>query len=290
VKKIIISYLILFSVIFLSLIASPLNVYADVSASPQEQLIFGEQKAIGEGSVRSWVKLDRNQNPISIGISLTDAAVDTAPPNDDAPPGQDGIKTQLQDGIGHQTFEYEVAIPNIPAAKIPFTHVGVNWNPYGHGPQGIFTPAHWDIHFYTIDAAYRRRISQYTDVQKRISDKQPPKGFTNTDYQLAPGTAEPRMGSHTADFSSPELAPGKFQNIFIYGIHNGKVIHWEPMLSNDFLKTVTSDTRPIKLPELYVKCGYYPNTYSVKHDTESHAYLISLDNLEYHPAHLDTKL
>jgi len=266
------------------------QVNSQIEQSPKdEQFILGEQKTIGEGTVQSWVKLDRNQKPLSVGINLTEAAVETAPPDDRSAAGKDGIKVKLQDGIGHQTFEYEIAIPNIPEAQIPFTHLGVNWNPYGHGPEGIFTAAHWDIHFYTIDAEYRRRISQYTDVHKRISDKLPPKGFTNPDYQLAPGTAEPRMGSHTADFSSPELAPGKFGNIFIYGIHNGQVIHWEPMVSDDFLKANSYAVQPIKLPELYSKSGYYPNTYTVKHDTANHQYVISLDNLSYHPAYSELK-
>ncbi len=249
-----------------------------------QNMILGDQKSIGTGKVTSWIKVDTNQKPISIGITLTEDAVETAPPNDVASAGIDGMKLQLKDGIGHQTFEYEVNLPKISAAQIPFTHVGVNWNPFGHGPEGIFTPAHWDIHFYTIDPEYRYQIKQDTpeDIQK--SDKPLPSGFLNIDYKLAPHTAEPRMGSHTADFSSPQLAPGKFGNIFIIGVYNGEVVHWEPMITDDFLKSNLLSIEKIKLPDFYFKSGYYPTTYTVRHDQVAKKYLISLDDLVYRQA------
>jgi len=160
----------------------------------------------------------------------------------------------------------------------------VNWNPFGHGPEGIFTPAHWDIHFYTIDPDDRHQIKQDTAEDINKSNKALPTGFLNVDYKLAPGTAEPRMGSHTADFSSPQLAPGQFENIFIIGIYNGEVVHWEPMITDDFLKSNQLAVEPIKLPDLYFKTGYYPTTYTVKHDQTAKEYLISLDNLVFRQA------
>lgn len=253
--------------------------------SNSEHIIFGEEKNIGEGSITSWIKLDKNYKPVSVGISLNESAVETAAKSDEEAPGKDGIKLQLKDGIGHQTYEYELALPQITSAEVPFTHVGVNWNPFGHGPQDIFTTGHWDIHFYTIEPEQRHKIKQDSEEDVEISNKLPPQGFLNADYKLALGTAEPRMGSHTADFTSPELEPGKFGNIFIFGIHNGQVVHWEPMISNDFLIANSESTGLIKLPQYYFKSGYYPTKYTVKHDKEKHEYKISLDDMQYRVAY-----
>ncbi len=260
------------------------NVYAsEIVKSGSLELIGGDQKSVGLGKVSSWIKVDADQKPVSIGITLTEDAVATAPANDQDPAGADGIKLKLKDGIGHQTFEYEVNLPKI--SSVPFNHVGVNWNPFGHGPEGIFTPAHWDIHFYTIDPEYRHQIKQDTVADIDKSNKELPKGFLNAEYKLALGTAEPRMGSHTADFSSPQLSPGKFENIFIIGIYNGEVVHWEPMITDDFLKSNLLAVEKIKLPDLYFKSGYYPTEYTVKHDLEAKEYQISLDKLVYREAY-----
>lgn len=282
-NKFFIHLLAIFLLVWSISVPSP-NVYAAETIKANSQEIFwGAQKSIGMGKVTSWIKVDAAQKPVSIGITLTEDAVATTPANDQAPAGVDGIKLKLRDGIGHQTFEYEVNLPKI--SSVPFSHVGVNWNPFGHGPEGIFTPAHWDIHFYTIDPEYRHQIKQDTAEDVNKSNKELPNGFLNTDYKLAPGTAEPRMGSHTADFSSPQLLPGKFDNIFIIGIYNGEVVHWEPMITDNFLKSNLLAVEKIKLPDLYFKSGYYPTEYTIKHDQKAREYKISLDNLVYREAY-----
>lgn len=243
---------------------------------PEQTVILGERKTIGQGFTQAWLVLDQAQHPVKIGVTLDEATLTSAPTSDDGDPGKDGLRLKLYDGIGHSVFEYEVKLPEHP--QLPFTHVTVDWNPFGHAPKSIFTAAHWDIHFYTVPSAYRQSIQQETPAQIAISDLPPPPGYLPTNYQIAPGTAEPRMGSHCADFNSPQLQPSKFDNTFIFGVHNGRVIFWEPMIANQYLKQHKTALEPIQLPERYHEAGYYPTTYGVDYDPEHHQFVIFMDD------------
>ena len=188
------------------------------------------------------------------------------------------------DGGPNNTFEYELKFPP-QAAETAFNHMGFNWNPMGHGPKTIFTMGHFDVHFYMATTAYRHAIK--VDLQDadpthlKVSNLEPPAQFLPPDYQLAPNTAEPRMGSHYADMTSPELKPGNFGNIFLIGAHGGNILFWEPMLTSAFLQTKPKFTGKLKLPEAYPVSGYYPTSYSVVYDGARKEYDIALDGLTF---------
>jgi Domain of unknown function (DUF5602) len=260
----------------------PLNQSVFVPATKSEKLIMGERKKIGDGFTQAWVVVDQNQKPTKIGITLAESSLSTAPNSDTSDPGKDGLKLKLYDGIGHSVFEYEVKLPE--QKDLPFKHVTVDWNPYGHAPQSIFTSAHWDIHFYTVSPEYRQNIQQETPAQIAISNLPPAEGFLPIDYKIAPGTAEPRMGSHCADFTSSQLHPGKFDNTFIFGVHNAQVIFWEPMITNSYLAAHKTAKEKIKLPSHYAIAGYYPTTYAIDYDSKTKQFAISMNDLQYREA------
>jgi Domain of unknown function (DUF5602) len=246
--------------------------------------ILGEQKNIGNGSIRTWLKVDaKNGEPRSIGVTLTASALSGLPADSDAP--QEGSsKLRLMDGGPNHTFEYELKFPP-EVAETAFSHMGFNWNPEGHGPKGIFTKAHFDVHFYMARPEYRHGI--IVDLQEadpthvRTSNLEPPGQFLPPDYQLAPNTAEPRMGSHYADVTSPQLKPGNFSNIFLIGAHGGNILFWEPMITKAYLETEPNFTAQLKLPEAYPVSGYYPTAYSIVYDRNRKEFDISLDGLTF---------
>jgi hypothetical protein len=267
---------------FLCLILAPERSQGLQSDAPQT--IPGEQKAIGRGSVRTWLKVDAHtREPRSLGITLTEPGLAGLPA--DADPAQPGsAKLRLMDGGANHTFEYEVKFPP-EAAETAFNHMGFNWNPAGHGPKGIFTVPHFDIHFYMATQEYRHAIMvdlQDADpIHLKTSNLEPPSQFLPPDYHLAPNTAEPRMGSHYADVTSPELKPGNFRNIFLIGAHGGNILFWEPMITKAYFESKPKFTGKLKLPEAYPVSGYYPTSYSVVYDSARREHNIALDGLTF---------
>jgi hypothetical protein len=248
------------------------------------ETLVGEKKNIGNGSVHTWLKVDtKTREPRSIGVTLTASGLSGLPGDADAPQAG-SLKLRLMDGGPHHTFEYELKFPP-EVAETAFRHMGFNWNPEGHGPKGIFTKAHFDVHFYMATPEYRHGI--HVDLQDadpghvKTSNLEPPGQFLPPDYQLAPNTAEPRMGSHYADVTSDQLKPGNFSNIFLLGVHGGNILFWEPMLTKAYLETKPNFTAKLKLPKAYPVSGYYPTAYSVIYDQNRQEFNISLDGLTF---------
>ena len=246
--------------------------------------IPGEERPFGKGKLRTWLKVDpKTREPRVLGVSLTEAGLEGLPgEKDEAQHGS--VKLKLMDGGPDHTFEYELKFPP-EAAETAFNHMGFNWNPVGHGPKGIFTMPHFDVHFYMATPQYRHHIE--VDLQDadpthiKTSNLEPPRQFLPADYQLAPNTAEPRMGSHYADVTSPQLKPGNFSNIFLIGAHGGSILFWEPMLTKAYLESKPKFSEKLKLPESYPVSGYYPTGYSVIYDRNRREYDISLDGLTF---------
>ena len=258
-------------------------------AAPQNNItIVGEEKAIGNGKVRTWLQVDQEtKKPVSIGVSLSESALSGLPADSDLPQ-KDSLKLQLMDGSPDHTFEYELGFPS-EVTETAFTHMGFNWNPVGHGPEDVFDLPHFDVHFYMASPEYRHDIE--FDVKKigdafevETSNLEPPREFLPENFRLAPNTAEPRMGSHYADVTSPQLQPGNFDNVFLFGVHNGSILFWEPMLTLDYLKSQPNFSQKLSLPEAYPVSGYYPTAYSVVYDQKRKEIDISLDGLTFRVA------
>src|SRR4051812_25111986 len=71
-----------FLCLFLAMERSRAQVAATQTAATQT--IVGEQKAIGKGTVRTWVKLDmKTREPRSIGVTLTETGLTGLPADKD---------------------------------------------------------------------------------------------------------------------------------------------------------------------------------------------------------------
>jgi Domain of unknown function (DUF5602) len=240
-------------------------------------IFYGAPQSLGNGFVRTWVKLDRNENPTDIGVSFTDSALFGLPEESDDF-GEYPLKLPLLDGIDHSTFEYELLFPK-QAEATPFTHLALNWNPSGHAPEGVTTVPHFDFHFNLFTPEERHAITadNLADFFAKAY-KAPPAQFLPPGYIAPPMAAEPRMGVHYIDPTSPEFQR-PFDRVFIYGSYDGQMAFWEPMVAHSFLLTQPNTTDLIKLPSAYPKSGYYPTAYSVNYANGE--YSVSLNGLQY---------
>lgn len=237
-----------------------------VGASPavvSEQMVLGDVVPFGEGTARSWVSLDAAGKPTAVGITLTEAALDGLPA--DATPGLVWM------------VEYVLGLPP-DVSGLPFDHIGVNWNPQGHIPNGIYNVPHFDFHFYTISPEERRQITARGDDLERCRAV-PAAGEVPEGFIFAPESEEPGMGGHWVDPQSHEFHGQDFTSTFIYGTHDGKVIFWEPMVTMAFLETKPEVTVPLKVPGAYASEGYYPTSYDVRYDAKRKEYTVALGGM-----------
>lgn len=235
----------------------------DTCGGKKPNLFNGQFALLGNGTVRSWVKLDDKGKPSSLGVTFSETALS-------------GLPEEMQ---GDMADEYILALPK-EAAAAGYDHISLDWNPKGHAPLGIYDIAHFDVHFYLVDQKNRDRI---TAMEKDIAicEKQPASHLIPAGYILPPGTAVPRMGGHAVDSTTPELSGKTFTHTFIYGYYNGQMNFLEPMVSKAFLETKPNATWPVKTPAAYPKRGYYPKSYSIKYDEARREYTISLDDLQH---------
>lgn len=232
----------------------------DAPADPS--IHYGESRPLGDGTIRTWVRLDDDGNPTAVGVTLTEAALRNLP------------TTDAEACCG---TEYALALPP-EAAHTAFSHAAVNWNSHGHEPAGIYDKPHFDVHFYLIDPKVRAAITGEGDDRPRFL-KAPATQCVPKDYVMVP-IVVPRMGCHFADMTSAEFRGQPFTTTFLYGYYDGELAFVEPMLTKAFLETKPDFQQEIKLPETFTRCGcYYPTSYSVRWDARAKAYNIALEGL-----------
>lgn len=211
--------------IFLSLTLLLLPASQAEAALDATRYIKGESRLVGKGEVFTWIRVDKKTGiPRQLGISVTPKAMQGLPADDGlAQPGS--LKLKLIDGSPYHNFEYELMFPK-EADRTAFSHMGFNWNPEGHGPlPGVFYEPHFDVHFYMATPEYRHSITNDSlSDDLHVQNIEPPRPFLPEAYKRAPNTSEPRMGTHYADMTSEQLKPGKFDNIFLFGGHDGNVL------------------------------------------------------------------
>lgn len=213
----------------------------------------GPVTQLGDGNIRSFVKIDEDGAPEEIGLTFPESALNNLP---------------------HTMTFFEIQLPQ-QAYKTPFDHIGFDWNPHGHEPEGVYNVPHFDMHFYMIPSAERIQIG----VEDPLSEKLPPTGFMPASYIPLPGSV-PQMGKHWLDPSTPELNGGEFTQVMMMGSYNEEVIFYEPMITLDYLKEKKSENIPLELPQQYHQEGkYYPTAYRISFDQKKKEYTVSLTGL-----------
>lgn len=219
-------------------------------------ITFGSAVSVGGGTARTYVESSPGGELREIGVVLTEAAIA---------------------GLPAAGTLYLLPLPQ--AAVEPYKHVTLNWNPAGHPPAGVFTPPHFDVHFYTITEAERTAISPMDPQFAEKAARTPSAEFVPTQYARDPG-AVPNMGTHWTDRSAPEFNGQPFTKTFIYGSWDGTFTFYEPMFAKALLDSKTAiATTVLKIPSRYSKAGSYPTSYKLGFDASSKEFVIALTGL-----------
>jgi hypothetical protein len=233
----------------------------------------GEPIPLGQGKAWAWIRTDTENKPVAVGVSITQAALQTVDKGHSHPGG----RTSHEEGG-------EWMLP-LPAQKsvTPFDHLMLGWAPEGHPPVGVYTKPHFDFHYYMMTEAERLAIPPY-EVNPSKFDLLPAPAFLPALYVPIPGGV-PQMGVHWVDRTSPEVQPVNplpFTQTFMYGSYDSRVTFYEPMITLEFLKETKNFERSIPQPTAFAKAGYYPTRMRiVKEGNETQ---VIMDNFVYRTA------
>jgi hypothetical protein len=247
--------------------ASALAANAAACDTCSKNMVIGKAEILGNGLVWSWAKLDKKGKPTSVGITMTETALEGLPDVSAMPKGREPM------------MEINLDVPK-EVKGLPFDHIGFDWNPVGHPPVKIYDVPHIDVHFYTIDAKTRAGMMPKTAGMKRAA-KAPAARFVPAGYVMPPDTVVPQMGAHWISKNAKELQGNPFSTTFLYGTYNGECAFWEPMVTNAFLLSKPNFSEAIPAPAAYAKPGYYPTRYRVQYNAQRKEYTIALDGLTY---------
>lgn len=222
---------------------------------------------MGNGEVFSWVKFDAEGNPLSLGLSMTESALDGLPSS----------------GPGHQhQNSFELPLPPTIVSKTPFTHAFINWNPEGHEPKQIYAAPHFDFHFYTISSAERKAIPSFIQDSTGFKNKPAAEYFPPNYFNPGAIASDAQMGTHWIDMNTPELSGSPFTETFVYGSYAGKVNYIEPMITHSYFKSLTNWSRNVPRPAKVQISGFYPKRLTV---TRTNGYYtMSLEDFEFRKA------
>ncbi|UEX76747.1 DUF5602 domain-containing protein [Spiribacter halobius] len=225
----------------------------------------GAPVAIGNGTGRVVVAADAAGQPTSVSVVLSGDSLE-------------GLPT----GHDHQRLhEYVLPMPD-SGPQTGYTHVGLDWMPQGHMPDGIYSVAHFDVHFYLVDEAERDGLT-FAEAHRAHAHAAPAPELVPAGFVIPPDGAVERMGLHGLDPSGPEFRGEPFRHAFIYGYYGGRQVFLEPMVSLDFLRERGDVTLPVPQPAAFTEAGYYPTRYRIGYEPARDEYRISLAGLRQQP-------
>ncbi len=205
----------------------------------------GPEVTIGNGKAYAWIRTDNSGQPAAIGITITQAALNSLPNTEPA-------------------YMYNLKLP-LDKLLTRFEYCAVDWNPNGHEPEPIYGLPHFDFHFYFKPLEETMKIPTYPEAPEKF-DNAPDADYLPPTYHNF-GGGVPMMGAHWVDVTSPELDPVNpaiFTQTFVYGTYDGEVTFIEPMITLDYLKKTTTFVRSIPQPKKYEKNGYFPTEMRIR--------------------------
>jgi len=237
---------------------------------------LGEPVAIGEGQAWTFVTLDDSGKPEAVGLQFNAAALS---------------------GLPTETTATDLQFPEAAKSTV-FDHFVLDWNPLGHEPPGVYDLPHFDLHFYLIPEEEQALVSagHCTSAEDSTIPNPPgevpvpcdvfakamkplPIDMAPPDYLLLP-VVVPNMGNHMMDPTAAEFSGEPFTHTWVYGIYDGKITFFEPMITKAFLETRPDISVKLKTPEAMAKAGWYPTEYSIRYLPEGGITSFSLEGFQ----------
>ncbi|NLR80580.1 DUF5602 domain-containing protein [Chitinophaga eiseniae] len=217
--------------------------------APKEHLFKGPEQIFQHGKAWTWFQTDENDKPLRIAVAIDDAAMSSLDTG------------HVGDG-GHDHANMLSLAFHPKAAITPFQHFGLDWNPHGHEPAGVYDKPHFDFHFYMISETERMGIPPYENDSLKFKNYPAP-GYMPANYVPIPGGV-PQMGTHWVDVTAAELNGQPFTQTFLNGSYNGNVIFYEPMITRAFIQANATYERAVPQPAKVQKDGYYPKKMKIE--------------------------
>ncbi|HSC96841.1 MAG TPA: hypothetical protein VLC73_17935 [Burkholderiales bacterium] len=250
--------------------------------------MLGANSKVGGGTVSSFAEFAKEGAPKAIGIVFQAGALDGLP----AAPS-DGHHCFDRDKDGKidlakecfSTHEWVIPLPSEAARRsdIPFKWVGLNWNPHGHIPPGVYDLPHFDVHFYIEPIEKIFAIGsgpcgpEFVNCdQFKIATRPLPANYMHSDYRNVDAVA-PAMGNHLIDPTGPEFNKKKFTRTFIFGGYDGRLTFYEEMVTREYMMSQPDACFAIKSPPAVAAKGYYPTQSCIRFLPQSKEYTVSLE-------------
>jgi hypothetical protein len=260
---------------------------------------YGESAPLGNGALTAFSQSERGV-PSTIGLLFRSSTLDGLPFD----PPTAGLWCFDRDGDGvvdEQTecsggYENALHLSQAFRTKVdtPFTYLLINWNPHGHIPPGVYDVPHFDIHFYLNSNEERLAIRpgpcpQLVNCDDYELGKILPAEQYRTADHMDVDAVEPAMGNHLIDVTGPEFAGEAFTHSFIYGVWDGHITFYEPMVTHQWFTELSDGTRTdecfaLKLPAAWERAGWYPTEYCLRYRENRDELIASLEGFVYREA------
>ena len=236
--------------------------------NPAEQIntFKGPEVSVGNGKVRSWIRINHLNEPIELGLEFTPGALEELPDHEEG------------EAHPHWDIPFHQKVKDVT----PFDHLNVNWNPEGHPPV-FFGVQHFDVHFYMTTESERMTIPAWSPATDVLFNTYPPAGYMPANYSTPPGAvgAEAAMGKHWLP-PPPTFLP--FSHVMILGTYNGHFTFIEPMVTLNYLQSGQSASKDYSQPQKFEKEGNYPTKYNVWKDESTGHHFVSLSHFVWRNA------
>lgn len=230
---------------------------------------WGDAVEVGDGEMKAFATVMPQGDPIHLGVWM-DAEVFDALPTTGGP------------------VPYHLQFPDVTGTN--FTYAGVDWNPAGHPPGGVYDVPHFDVHFYLLAEEDVEDIAGGVATYD-LPDDQFPENNVFASALGAPREIVPAMGEHLVDLSAPEFNGEDFTHTLIWGAYDpalldgagdgvGELAFVEPMVTQEFFETEPDVTTEMNLPDAFPEAGQYPTTYTVQYLSGPDAYVVYLGDFE----------
>ncbi|MFD1563083.1 hypothetical protein ACFR99_05935 [Haloarchaeobius amylolyticus] len=251
---------------------------------------WGRSVSLGNGEAKTFTTVTPSGMPKYHGLVIERAALEGLPSaNALASSGEDDYTDKYgptgEATIIHHKWSQEFFVPFPETNATPITFLGLNWNPGGHPPDGVWTVPHFDVHFHMLPAETVDAITGPAAPTYEIPARYVPEGYARN--PVVGERVITDMGEHLVDPTVPEMNGGTFTNTLIWGAADpdgdgtAELTFVEPMLTRAYLQEHSgTDRRAIAQPDTYARAGYYPTTYAVRDVPSRDAIAVTIENFE----------
>jgi len=242
---------------------------------PESLTKWGPSVTLGDGEARTFTTTITSGTTTIHGVLIDRAALQGLPSAADLADcggyddkyGPDGLATTIH---GKRSLEFFVPFPDAEGTSITF--LGLNWNPGGHPPPGVYGVPHFDVHFHALPMATVDAIEGLRRASHDVPAARIPEGFSRApDPNVGGPAVVTDMGEHLVNRNASEFDGEPFTNALIWGVHDAdddgvaELSFVEPMVTRAYLTGLSgTDERPVPQAEDAHGTGPWPRTYSVR--------------------------